>query len=271
CPKCGTEFTRGKDFRHHLKGCHECVCTYCYEIFNHEKKLKRHINREHTDNFKCSECGKKFSENRNLRRHKDSHVSDKFFLCSILHGPMVVIPNIPKIHMVQPEQKPVNFICQLCEAELPSAARLTEHIMRHQPSGSRCPICQRHFSRRVGLRFHVQTHSGDKPHQCHLCEKAFTKPASLVAHIRTHSSERPYVCSECNKGFTHPSNLTSHMKTHSDNRPFQCSDCDKGFKTSSHLALHRRVHTDERPYPCSHCGKKFKNSCHLSAHMRLHT
>ncbi|XP_032231612.2 zinc finger and SCAN domain-containing protein 5A isoform X1 [Nematostella vectensis] len=153
--------------------------------------------------------------------------------------PMVVIPNIPKIHMVQPEQKPVNFICQLCEAELPSAARLTEHIMRHQPSGSRCPICQRHFSRRVGLRFHVQAHSGDKPHQCHLCEKAFTKPATLVDHIRTHSSERPYVCSECNKGFTHPSNLTSHMKTHSDNRPFQCSDCDKGFKTSSHLARHQ--------------------------------
>ncbi|XP_032231613.2 uncharacterized protein LOC116614581 isoform X2 [Nematostella vectensis] len=76
CPKCGTEFTRGKDFRHHLKGCHECVCTYCYEIFNHEKKLKRHINREHTDNLKCSECGKKFSENRNLRRHKESYHSN---------------------------------------------------------------------------------------------------------------------------------------------------------------------------------------------------
>lgn len=74
CPTCSTQFTREKDFKYHQKGCHECICEECNELFDHEQKLKRHKDKKHKDSYKCDHYQKTFAEKRNLIRHQKSHV-----------------------------------------------------------------------------------------------------------------------------------------------------------------------------------------------------
>ncbi|XP_032227963.1 zinc finger protein 287 [Nematostella vectensis] len=73
CASCQTEFSRSKDLKYHEKGCHPCVCNECNETFDHENKLRRHINKKHAASLKCGDCGKTFAEKRNLIRHSKSH------------------------------------------------------------------------------------------------------------------------------------------------------------------------------------------------------
>ncbi|CAL8259383.1 unnamed protein product [Arctogadus glacialis] len=72
CPNCQITFTRQKDLKFHQRGCHECVCDICNETFQHEKKLERHKNKNHKQQYQCDHCKKNFAEKRNLARHANA-------------------------------------------------------------------------------------------------------------------------------------------------------------------------------------------------------
>lgn len=73
-----------------------------------------------------------------------------------------------------------------------------------------CRICKRYFNNRQNLRRHVQTHTGDKPHQCDICFISFLRLSHLQRHIRTHTGEKPYSCSLCAKSFSRSDKLKNH-------------------------------------------------------------
>ncbi|KAK0566243.1 zinc-finger protein [Tilletia horrida] len=171
-----------------------------------------------------------------------------------------------------------------CNAQFPNSAELTTHLTeKHVGSGKSEYVCQwegcerngRVFAQRQKLCRHLQSHTGDRPHECHICHKRFTEGTTLTQHIRAaHTTDRPYKCDfpGCNKAFSVAGSLTIHKRTHSGEKPFKCpfAGCDKAFAESSNLSKHIRVHTGARPFVCSECGSGFARPDGLERHRKVH-
>lgn len=52
-----------------------------------------------------------------------------------------------------------------------------------------CPVCQRTFTHKNSLAYHVRTHAGERPHQCEICGKSFFANGALKVHMRVHTGK----------------------------------------------------------------------------------
>ena len=181
--------------------------------------------------------------------------------------------------------------CKLCQAVFPNRSQLTQHMKDdHQIVIQRgrkpkyphleqtedgayiCPHCNRSFTHKNSLMYHIKTHTGDRPHMCDICGKTFFVSTALKVHMRVHTGDRPYKCNDCGKKFRQEGDLKYHqISLHSDIRLYQCEYCDKSFARKYSLTVHRRVHTGERSYICEFCHKGFRASSYLLAHRKVHT
>ncbi|XP_046642907.1 zinc finger protein 724-like [Daphnia pulicaria] len=181
--------------------------------------------------------------------------------------------------------------CQLCGAVFSAKKRLIQHLKEDHHIGFKrgrrpkyppvetaedgtfpCPVCNRTFTHKNSLAYHVRTHAGERPHQCEICGKSFFANGALKVHMRVHTGARPYKCDECGREFRQWGDLKYHFTSlHSGVRQYQCEFCGKSFARKYSLIVHRRVHTGERNYKCEFCGKGFRASSYLLNHRRIHT
>ena len=167
-----------------------------------------------------------------------------------------------------------------------------------------CPHCPYLAKQSHHLKYHILTHTGEKPYSCEECGQSYTQSAHLSTHMRTkhstdetkvhqcphcpystkysavalqrhiriHSGEKPYLCEECGQSFTQSAHLSTHMRTkHStdETKVHQCPHCPYSTKhCAAILQRHIRTHTGEKPYSCEECGQSFTQSAGLSHHMR---
>lgn len=52
-----------------------------------------------------------------------------------------------------------------------------------------CPVCNRTFTHKNSLAYHVRTHAGERPHQCEICGKSFFANGALKVHMRVHTGK----------------------------------------------------------------------------------
>lgn len=52
-----------------------------------------------------------------------------------------------------------------------------------------CTQCDRVFTHRNSLVYHMRSHTGDRPHQCDQCGKSFFAASALKVHLRLHSGD----------------------------------------------------------------------------------
>lgn len=78
----------------------------------------------------------------------------------------------------------------------------------------RCDRCQKQFTTRRALTYHLNSHFGLKPYSCSECSKAFSQKTHLNVHKKVHSGVKPHVCFQCGKRFAIASNMKKHLSLH---------------------------------------------------------
>jgi uncharacterized Zn-finger protein len=79
-------------------------------------------------------------------------------------------------------------------------------------------------------------------YQCDRCQKHFTTRRALTYHLNSHFGLKPFMCSECGKGFSQKSHLNVHKKMHSGVKPHVCFRCGKRFAVASNMKKHLSLH-----------------------------
>lgn len=170
----------------------------------------------------------------------------------------------------------------------PPPAKLLQDWAR-TPLPHVCPYCGKTFTRRVFLRTHVYSHTGEKLFTCKVCTKSFTNSQSLLRHSMSHTGNKPFSCDVCGKNFSQAATLKRHQRIHTSTLPrrkrgrkpvcsldnegaahlFPCPNCPSRFNTEDQLNHHKLLHTSH-PFPCAECGEAFKRRKDLDLHSLIH-
>ncbi|KAJ8967256.1 hypothetical protein NQ314_002983, partial [Rhamnusium bicolor] len=160
----------------------------------------------------------------------------------------------------------------LCLQSAPLAVVKHTNKKNKKKASLHCTDCDRVFTHRNSLVYHMRSHTGVRPHQCEQCGKSFFASSALKVHLRLHSGDKPYTCEHCGKKFRQWGDLKYHITSlHSNEKNFQCEYCGKEFARKYSLVVHRRIHTGEKNYKCEFCGKTFRASSYLQNHRKIHT
>ncbi|XP_074540411.1 zinc finger protein 574 [Halichoeres trimaculatus] len=170
----------------------------------------------------------------------------------------------------------------------PPPAKLLQDWAR-TPLPHVCPYCGKTFTRRVFLRTHVFSHTGEKLFTCKVCTKSFANSQSLLRHSMSHTGNKPFSCDVCGKNFSQAATLKRHQRIHASTLPrrkrgrkpvctldsegtaqlYSCPNCPSKFNTEEQLNHHKLLHTSH-PFHCPECGEAFKRRKDLDLHSLTH-
>ncbi|KAF7381190.1 hypothetical protein HZH68_016065 [Vespula germanica] len=184
-------------------------CPHCDEKQSTLTEHKDHLLDRHPDLcHRCPQCGILFALSQDVTRHTRDNKCSK-----------TKEDTEPNTTIVR-----VEWICSICNFLTDSQAEFIFHEALHEGSVQsnkdednngkstvkyRCPLCKKIF-RKVSLRNHIRSHTGERPFSCAKCFVSFVRRSDLNAHQRNCSStdwpneirrKRSFTCSECNGAF----------------------------------------------------------------------
>ncbi|XP_075168443.1 transcription factor grauzone-like [Haematobia irritans] len=224
------------------------TCAICQEVMPSYNDLRTHFVKQHNEAGYAVCCGK------------------KFFKCCLL------------VDHIQCHLNPEYFKCKLCGKVLSQRRCLMLHIKTHgvQEKTYACDMCDKAFSRKIGLKNHKLLHLSEeeKKFSCEHCGKAFGSQYLVSNHVRfVHLKKNDLVCDICGEKMRRKDALERHMLKH-QGLPLPTVSCDEcGLKVSNQHGLKRHKETQhpkggKQEFPCHLCPKISPNLTALKKHIK---
>ena len=252
-------------------------CDICFKTYKSLTTLKRHLSlhpgikhkavvqsgkRQQHPQQQCPTCGHLFSSKQSLSEHM-----------------------LRKHKLKLDETVDEECRCDICNKTYIRLCYLKRHIESHGFGKGRfeCDHCGKIFCRGQTLRYHMNTHTDERPCVCETCGKRFREPSTLFVHKLIHIGDENKKCCICHKRFATAASLETHQRLHipdkrgiirqpsRSTKRFQCTLCNKKFGRSSSLKLHLTIHAGERNFQCQLCGRLFNRKSNLNKHTLTHT
>ena len=132
-----------------------------------------------------------------------------------------------------------------------------------------CPHCDFKSEKKMAVKRHIITHTGEKYYKCDTCEYKSTHRHRLTRHLRTHSGDKPFACTLCSYRCSVKGKLPLHMRIHTGEKPYQCPYCPYKSTNSTAIKVHLPIHTGERSFACTDCEFTCSNKSGLIKHMHV--
>uniref|UniRef100_A0A3P8R9W2 C2H2-type domain-containing protein n=1 Tax=Astatotilapia calliptera TaxID=8154 RepID=A0A3P8R9W2_ASTCA len=275
------------------------VCTLCLQSFSDEGGLVTHRKQKHNLNeplHTCAHCDMSFMNTTQYLYHWRQH---RFM-------PVTEVADGAEAVDIK-EELEANTGADSDNTNHPPPAKLLQDWAR-TPLPHVCPYCGKTFTRRVFLRTHVYSHTGEKLFTCKVCTKSFTNSQSLLRHSMSHTGNKPFSCDVCGKNFSQAATLKRHQRIHTSTLPrrkrgrkpvcsldnegaahlFPCPNCPSRSRQAQtshqistrplacsmtrnydHLSKIRHCSiTDKQPATCPHCSSQFINQSVLEIHLQ---
>ncbi|KFB46320.1 hypothetical protein ZHAS_00014311 [Anopheles sinensis] len=88
------------------------------------------------------------------------------------------------------EERP--YQCMKCLAQFREKRSLARHLkaVHEEVRDRQCPYCPKSFKYSHHLRYHIRTHTGEKPYMCEICSDCFSQHIQWKRHMAKHQQIR---------------------------------------------------------------------------------
>ena len=160
-----------------------------------------------------------------------------------------------KNHVIHTDRKQLNTRNTQVSAgqytnEVQTEGVLSPHRTSSYPNELfRCFECCRDFKTKTGLDQHIRSsaiHNGVlriRVYMCEICKKVFKFKDNCRFHMFTHTKERPHACDLCHRRYTRKEYLRVHRRIHTGEKPYYCNFCGTAFHCRQSYVNHRRKHS----------------------------
>lgn len=278
------------------------VCEMCNVGFARKHRLVRHTLEEHAPTWteelpwqRCSFCKVSFlcSTVYNQHLQYQCHNKLKKYNCRKCPGKFMWLENLERHACSHRTNLERHIFCTLCDAQMPSLAKLRIHLVRHQkdskdfipklqsmffqsfyPNGLECTPSE--LSARIIEDFEVQDF--DRYYNAATSSgRELDIFDSETEESEAEDGEAPHhMCVLCGKVSKRLLVLLQHQKSfHSEKLsalPFSCEDCEEGFVCGALLQKHRRRCRAIRhsKFHCLDCNQHFLWHSNYERHLQAH-
>ena len=220
CKMCGQSFADSSSRNRHMHSMHSVTdedmalrtvkklhqCPHCPYSTKRADHLMYHI-RTHTGEkpHPCKECGRCFARPAQLRYHVHSkHDSATRAAASVQDIEVSKRKDLTYHVFTQAREKP--YSCKKCGQGFVLCGNLKRHMRKVHSSTDeeiaclvpainkrlyQCPHCPYSSKRVDHLKYHIRTHTGEKPCSCKECGRSFTVSSALRYHMYSqHSTQQ---------------------------------------------------------------------------------
>ena len=227
CDVCDFATSKTKEFmkhkRDHMHADNHCsFCGWvCEEAEPNSQIFQEHLAKHvGPEPYFCTVCDLRFKTKTKLQLHTPKHSKIKPFVCDIC-GAGFKWKHALKNHMIV-HKKTKDFLCDFCGFSTAHKSQITAHRLIHTGETFKCtePGCTFIATKRNYLRYHMLTHTHEKPHQCDQCGQSFSLVKNMKRHMLLHSSTRNFICEKCSFSTTRFDKLKEHYwKQHNVGAP----------------------------------------------------
>lgn len=192
CDICSFHTNKVREMSAHVK-IHKIennTCYYCEQVFEVKDELLQHMAKHKgPEPFYCHKCGIRFKSRTLLNMHIPKHSDLKPFICDVC-GMAFKWKHALKCHMLTHGNKK-EHLCDICGYATNHKSQLKAHWKLHTGDTFKCqePGCTFEATKIQNMKYHMLTHTREKPHQCDVCGQNFSLVKNLRRHMLLHKTD----------------------------------------------------------------------------------